>query len=61
MTQHSESALQPQHTYFLKGKVAFKEMNLNDLEYKEVERMKGDSVSQSSQTSEPTLSCKPKR
>lgn len=40
MTQHSDSALQPQHTYFLEGNVAFKRMNLNDLEYKEVERMK---------------------
>jgi len=40
MTQHSDSALQPQHTYFLKGNAAFKRINLNYLEHKEVERMK---------------------
>lgn len=40
MTQHNELALQSQHTYFLKGNVAFKRTNLNYLEYKKVERMK---------------------
>lgn len=58
MMQHSDSSLQPQHTYFLKGNVAFIRMNSNDFEYKEVEKMKA--VCLSSQTGKPTLSSKPK-
>lgn len=60
VTQHSDSAFQPQHAYFLKGNVAFKGMNLNDLKYKEVETRKTSRVSQSSRIDEPAFSSKPK-
>lgn len=58
--QDSDSAFWPQHAYFLKGNVAFKGVNLNDLKYKEVEMMKASGVSQSSRIDEPAFSSKAK-
>lgn len=60
MTQHRDSAFQPQHACFLQGNIAFKGANLNDLKYKEVETRKTSRVSQSSRIDEPASSSKPK-